>query len=139
MFPCGPTIEPYQSEQCFIPKDPLLMTREAWSHSIPIMIGGTSDEGLFSYRGKIKIVFIFGFANNILIFLITEAASKPNFLESLDFAYFVPLSLNCPRDSKQCIEFGKMIKNYYFGSSNPSMDTIDGYVKVFWFIFKDLF
>lgn len=52
LFPFGPVIEPYVSEQCIIPTNPLDMCRRAWSRSLPILIGGTSHEGLFSYRGE---------------------------------------------------------------------------------------
>uniref|UniRef100_A0A1B0CB76 Carboxylic ester hydrolase n=1 Tax=Lutzomyia longipalpis TaxID=7200 RepID=A0A1B0CB76_LUTLO len=54
LFPFGPVIEPYIGNGCFIPRDPLEMAREAWSNSIPILIGGVSDEGLFSYREAIE-------------------------------------------------------------------------------------
>jgi hypothetical protein len=40
-------IEPYPSENCFIPKDPLLMAREAWGNDIDMMIGACASEGIF--------------------------------------------------------------------------------------------
>lgn len=52
LFPFGPVIEPYVSAQCLIPTNPVDMCRRAWSRSLPILIGGTSDEGLFSYAGE---------------------------------------------------------------------------------------
>lgn len=52
LFPFGPVIEPYVGKQCLITGNPKDMCRRAWSRSLPILIGGTSDEGLFCYRGK---------------------------------------------------------------------------------------
>ena len=50
-FPFGPIIEPFSSEQSFISKDPKILHRTAWGNQIPIIIGGTSDEGLVIYMG----------------------------------------------------------------------------------------
>lgn len=52
LFPFGPVIEPYVSEQCIVPTNPVDMCRRAWSRSMPIMLGGNSEEGLFSYRSE---------------------------------------------------------------------------------------
>lgn len=40
-----PVVEPYETEQCVIPKDPVLMARETWSNDIPVIIGGCANEG----------------------------------------------------------------------------------------------
>lgn len=45
MVPFGPQIEPYQTNNCFITKDPLLMARESWFEDSDFMIGGCSNEG----------------------------------------------------------------------------------------------
>lgn len=55
MFSFGPVVEPYVSKQCLIARDPKDMCRRAWSRSMPILIGGTSDEGLFSYRREFRL------------------------------------------------------------------------------------
>lgn len=44
--PFLPTVEPYESEQCFLPKAILELGRHAWSKDIDVIIGGVSDEGL---------------------------------------------------------------------------------------------
>jgi len=49
VFSFGPTVEAYVGEDCIVPTNPLKMVRNSWSNEIPIMIGGTSFEGLFMY------------------------------------------------------------------------------------------
>lgn len=49
-FSFGPTIEPFKSDQCFIPKDPKEMATNAWSKDIPMIIGGCSDEALLLHK-----------------------------------------------------------------------------------------
>ncbi|XP_036329446.1 esterase B1-like [Rhagoletis pomonella] len=45
----APTVEPYESDNCIIPNEPFNMLRTAWSNSIPMLMGGTSFEGLLLY------------------------------------------------------------------------------------------
>lgn len=52
MFPLTPVVEPYITPTTFIPKDPVLMARKAWSKDIDCMIGVTSFEG--------GLMFMFG-------------------------------------------------------------------------------
>lgn len=46
MFAFGPTVEPYQTTDCVLPKHPREMCKTAWGNSIPTMMGCTSYEGL---------------------------------------------------------------------------------------------
>lgn len=46
----APTIEPYESEHCILPTDPVNMLRSAWGNGIPFLMGGTSFEGLLMYQ-----------------------------------------------------------------------------------------
>lgn len=46
----GPSVEPYVSEQCFLAKNPFDLNKSAWSNDIPLIIGGTTEEGLLFYR-----------------------------------------------------------------------------------------
>ncbi|XP_030374228.1 uncharacterized protein LOC115623824 [Scaptodrosophila lebanonensis] len=50
MFPFGPVVEPYVSEHCVIPKPQSEQLATAWGNELPLIIGGTSFEGLFSYQ-----------------------------------------------------------------------------------------
>lgn len=54
-FSFGPVIEPYITDHCVVPKKPIEMMRTAWSNSIPMVIGGVSNEGLLLYSGKLLI------------------------------------------------------------------------------------
>lgn len=46
----GPCIEPYVSEQSFLTKTPFDLYKSAWANGIPLIIGGTTEEGLILYR-----------------------------------------------------------------------------------------
>lgn len=105
----GPVVEPYISEQCFIPKHPKLMCREAWSNSIPLMIGGNSDEGILFYK---------------------EYTSDPTIIENTDFENFIPRELNVKKDRVKRKKFGDEIRKFYFGKKQPSLASIYDYCKV---------
>ncbi|XP_055604380.1 uncharacterized protein LOC129752629 [Uranotaenia lowii] len=117
LFPFGPVIEPFVKSNCFIPKNPIEMCREAWSNRLDILIGGNSEEGLFCLDG-IK--------------------QNPSIMTSLDnFEYLVPLELDLVRTSQRCKELGKRLKTFYYGTTEPSFENKDGYLtlmtdKLFW-------
>lgn len=50
LFPFSPVVEPYESSQCFLSKDPLELFKSAWSKDIPVIVGNCSDEGLLLYK-----------------------------------------------------------------------------------------
>lgn len=117
MFEFGPVVEPYMKDNCIIPEDPLKMCRKAWSNDIDILIGGNSEEGLFS---------------------LSEIKDNPSIMENLkDFEYLVPLELDLVRTSHRCKEFGNRLKKHYYGDTEPSFENRDGYLtlmtdKLFW-------
>lgn len=53
LFPFGPSIEPYESDQSFFTKHPMEMIDGAWSKNVPVIIGACSDEGLLLYKSKL--------------------------------------------------------------------------------------
>lgn len=53
LFPFGPTIESYESNQSFFSKDPKELINTAWSKNIPVIIGGCSEEGLLLYKSNL--------------------------------------------------------------------------------------
>lgn len=53
MFPFGPVVEPYETEQMVVPKMPIEMLKTAWSNNMPVMMGNTSYEGLLWKSGII--------------------------------------------------------------------------------------
>ncbi|XP_065081721.1 esterase B1-like [Ochlerotatus camptorhynchus] len=117
MFEFGPVIEPYIKKNCIIPKEPLKMCQEAWSNGMDIIIGGNSEEGLFS---------------------LSEIKENPSIMSNLkDFEYLVPLELDLVRTSQRCKELGRRLKQHYYGNSEPSFENKEGYLslmtdKLFW-------
>ncbi|KAL7728244.1 hypothetical protein ACLKA6_007350 [Drosophila palustris] len=54
LFPFGPVVEPYVTESCVISKPHVETLSTAWGNEIPVIIGGTSFEGLFSYQHVLR-------------------------------------------------------------------------------------
>ncbi|KAI8037451.1 hypothetical protein M5D96_009596 [Drosophila gunungcola] len=50
----APVIEPYVGEDCVVPKSQHEQLPSAWGNQIPMIIGGTSFEGLFSYQSTLR-------------------------------------------------------------------------------------
>ncbi|XP_062123468.1 esterase B1-like [Drosophila sulfurigaster albostrigata] len=50
LFPFVPTVEPYITEGCVISEPNVNTLSKAWGNEIPVIIGSTSFEGLFSYQ-----------------------------------------------------------------------------------------
>lgn len=46
----GPCVETYVSEQSFLTKNPFDIYKSAWGNEIPLIIGGTTEEGLLLWR-----------------------------------------------------------------------------------------
>lgn len=104
----GPVIEPYITEDTFIPKHPLLMAREAWSKDIDVIFGATSNEGLFmNMFTKMDERYLNYFRNS---------------------AYFTPLlDMNLQPTDEMAIEIGKRVKKNYYGYTNPEKLNQLGY------------
>lgn len=106
----GPCIEPYHKLNCFIPKDPVHMAREAWGNKLNVMIGATSNEAL-------------GF--------VTLLPAKPKLLTPMEnFVYAVPVELGLDVKSEKCIELGEQLNKLYYKDTEPSKDNLDGYIDV---------
>ncbi|XP_001359777.4 esterase B1 [Drosophila pseudoobscura] len=50
LFAFGPVVEPYETSHCVVPVRHKDMLPHAWSNDIPVIVGGNSFEGLFSYQ-----------------------------------------------------------------------------------------
>uniref|UniRef100_A0A182M0X3 Carboxylic ester hydrolase n=1 Tax=Anopheles culicifacies TaxID=139723 RepID=A0A182M0X3_9DIPT len=117
LFAFGPVVEPYLTENTFIPKKPLEMCREAWSNDIDILIGGNSEEGLFA---------------------LSTIKENPAIMDNLkNFEYLVPMELELVRSSQVCREYGLRLKKFYYGETEPSFENREGYLtlmtdKLFW-------
>lgn len=105
LFSFGPVVEPYVSEQCVLPATPLELERNSWGKEIPLLIGGTSDDGLYLYR---------------------QTVDNPKSLDYIKSSpeYLVPVDVGHPLESEKCKELGKRIKEFYFGNKDPSMETL---------------
>ncbi|XP_050744517.1 esterase B1 isoform X2 [Drosophila biarmipes] len=101
----GPTVESYVGEDCVIPKPPVEMARDAWSNNIPIMLGGTSFEGLFMYP---------------------DVSANLKALDSLnqDPLRMVPLEVREVNSEKQNLEYGRRLIRTYFGDAPPSSELL---------------
>ena len=109
IIPFGPVIEPYETENCVVSKDPLEMAREAWTNEIDLIVTGASFEGIFkAFYGEDKVV---------------EFLANPS--------YFAPLKeLNLTPEDPKAVEYGKKIKNlYYEDGQEPSLENQKQYLK----------
>uniref|UniRef100_A0A1I8JUG0 Carboxylic ester hydrolase n=1 Tax=Anopheles funestus TaxID=62324 RepID=A0A1I8JUG0_ANOFN len=116
LTPFAPTIEPYETDVCFIPKSPFEMSRTAWGNTIDIMIGGTSEEGL--------------------ILLPKVKPKLPAMLQDPRlFLGNVPFHLKLSLQERMA--FAEQLKQLYYPDSVPSVDNLDGFVnmasdRIFW-------
>lgn len=109
MVPFAPVIEPYETENCVISKEPIEMAREAWSNSIDIIVMGTSFEGL--HRAFIEEEKAY------------ELLQTPS--------YFAPLNdLNLKPSDDEAIKLGTRIRDLYYSSGLPSIDNQEQYLRV---------
>lgn len=110
LIPFGPVIEPYITENCIVPKEPVEMTRETWSNKIDLIVMGSSFEGLL--RANVG----------------EDRATK--ILQNS--SYFAPLQELCLGPSDETAEtFGEKIKKiYYEDGQEPSLKNQEQYLKV---------
>jgi carboxylesterase type B len=104
LFGFGPMIEPYITENCFLPKDPVLMAREAWGNDIDVIFSGGANEGL-----------VLMFLDNRVGYDIEKYTTK--------FHQALPTELGIPFDSEKAKEYGEAVKKLYYGSAQPSADN----------------
>jgi len=105
----APTLEPYVSEQCFNTKYPLDMYETAWGNKIPLIIGGTSEEGLLFYR----IV-----TQNLILF------KDPDIFQSIF------QRLKCGKGSDEAKIIAEKIQKFYYDSRTPNIENIDTYIDI---------
>lgn len=110
LVPFAPVIEPYETENSIISKEPIEMAREAWSKDIDIIVMGTSFEGLLR-------AFV-------------EEEKAFSYLENPSF--FAPLNdLNLSPNDPRAIKAGTRIRELYYGHGiQPSIENQEQYLKV---------
>lgn len=99
-FSFGPCIEPYVSDSCVVPEHPRNMMASAWTNTIPIMFGGTSDEGLLIYP-KYKMF--------------------PKMLQAyqMDPERLLPHEVKVKNDRAKNLELAKKLSENHFGDKHP--------------------
>lgn len=110
LVPFGPVIEPYNTKNCIVSKEPIEMAREAWTNAIDIIVMGTSFEGLLrAFSGEEKAA---------------------DYLQNSSF--FLPLlDLQLTPNDKKAADLGARIKSlYYKNGEEPSVDNQEQYLKV---------
>jgi len=116
MFAFGPTVEPFSTPECVIPKPPREMMKNAWSNSIPLMLGCTSYEGLL---------------------WIPETKLQPKVIQDLETCVdLIPSEVtDAERKSDETKEKGLIIKKAHVRGEKP---TVEDYLDLcshlnFWF------
>jgi carboxylesterase type B len=104
----GPVVEPYVSENCFIPEDPVLMARNAWGNDIDLMIGACSIESLMTVLFADKI--------GLELSKVSEC-----FTENL------PRLLEIDPKSDKFNQYKKDIQKIYYGLTQPSEVNFYGF------------
>ncbi|EDW81355.1 uncharacterized protein Dwil_GK11069 [Drosophila willistoni] len=95
IFAFAPVVEPYVTQDCVIPKPPVEMLAEAWGNDIPLIIGGTSFEGLFSYQSTV--------------------ADSDYMLSA--FEALLPMDVKREANPAQIKEMARNLKIFYFGDA----------------------
>ncbi|KAG4074541.1 hypothetical protein HA402_005606 [Bradysia odoriphaga] len=85
-MPFGPCIEPYESDTTFMRKTPRDLLSSAWSNSIDVIIGATSDEGLHC---------------------------RPEFEKNSNFKAIIPNELKLAVDEQKLEDFAVRLKEFY--------------------------
>ncbi|EDV93361.1 esterase B1 [Drosophila grimshawi] len=120
IYQFGPVVEPYATEHCVIPKQPSEMLADAWSNNIPLLMSGTSNEGLVMYARV-----------HLSPFLLTRLKTEPEHL--------LPLELKRSLPHTTVRTLAKRIQFLHFRDSSFELepDSVAAYCeytsyKVFW-------
>lgn len=110
LVPFGPVIEPYETENGIVSKNPVEMAREAWTNEIDIIVMGTSFEGILRTSSNEEEY--------------SRLFQNPSF--------FLPLlELGLSPDDEKAVTFGKIIKGcYYRAGEEPSVNNQEQYLRV---------
>ncbi|XP_063697500.1 esterase B1-like [Culicoides brevitarsis] len=106
----GPVVEPYITETTFIHEHPLKpqVWKNAWGNKIKMIIGSNSMDGLLFYPS-----------------LSSELMSSLG-----NFSHIIAENVHLDPNSETCIEKGLKLKNFYYGTENPSMENVDIYINI---------
>lgn len=110
LFAFGPVIERYKTKDSIITEDPLEVLKTSWSNEIPLMIGGTSFEGLLFYP-EVK-------RRNATL---NEVGDCENLL---------PSDIRIERHTVEAKEMGLKLKRAYFGNEECKPETMMQFLEV---------
>ncbi|KAH8359337.1 hypothetical protein KR093_006073, partial [Drosophila rubida] len=120
VFQFGPVVEPYSSESCVLLQPPTELLPTAWGNRIPVLMSGTSFEGLLMY-GRVQTA----------PYLLTTLKGQPQ--------HMLPLSLKRSLPQALATAMGKRLKLLHFGDRplDLQQDSLVAYCeyasyKVFW-------
>ncbi|XP_053969307.1 esterase B1 isoform X1 [Anastrepha ludens] len=103
-FAFVPTVEPYWTEQCVMNEHPYELMKKSWSNNIPIIIGGTSFEGLIFYP---------------------EITRRPATLDEVrNCKNLLPPDADIHDDVQKAETCGLRLKEIYFGDEECSRKTM---------------
>ncbi|XP_004518271.1 esterase B1 [Ceratitis capitata] len=118
LFAFGPVIEPYLSAMCIVPKHPAAMFADAWGNDIPIIMSGTSFEGLLMFA---------------------RVHMAPYLLHELNenHQHMLPLELKQKHDIEKQKELAAKVREAHFAEKELRMEHLLNYCeyasyKVFW-------
>lgn len=110
-FNFGPCKEPYRDDMCIIEKHPEEILRNSWGHEIPVLMGGTSFEGLLMFPRV-----------HMTPFILTELEENPQ--------HVLPLAVKTKHSVEQQKQLGDKIKKAYFGDKKAEMANVMNYCDV---------
>lgn len=113
VFQFGPVVEPYATDHCAIRKSPVELLAGAWGNNIPLLMSGTSFEGLLMY-GRVHMA----------PYLLTSLKSQPEHLLPLELKRTLPKTL--------ARTLGKRIQFMHFRDKPLELlpDTVESYCEV---------
>lgn len=113
IFQFGPVVEPFITGSCVIPKNPIELMDFAWGNKIPLLMSGTSFEGLLMY-GRVHAT----------PYLLTRLKTQPQHMLPLD------VKRSLPKNS--AIMLGNRLKRLHFADQPLDLlpDSVKAYCEV---------
>lgn len=111
LFTFGPNLEAYETDSCVIPNEPADLLENAWGNQIPIMMSGTSFEGLLMF-GRVHMAQ----------FLLTELEENPQ--------HMLPYRLKIKYSQDLQRKLGSELKSIHFGEKKAEIANIMNYCEV---------
>ncbi|XP_037945470.1 esterase B1-like isoform X1 [Teleopsis dalmanni] len=104
LFPFTPTVESYETEQATLIGSAYDMLEKTWSNKIPIIISGTSFEGLLFYPDTIK------------------RSATLDEVENCE--HLLPADIDLNQTDEKLLEYGLKLKTCYFGENGCNRKDI---------------